>query len=162
MRALSVLISAAAGAARERSAEGVARIEARLGDGLRGATLGGARLRVARRGVRISRDPGALAGRVDGAAGVSALALPMDASIVWDGRLALTAHAPGLRIAFTQGAASITTPEGEAFSLEEATAQGLISAAWLLEQHVQHRLSPIFTAKSGLMTREKSAAFTGP
>ena len=49
--------------------------------------FGGAILARAGKGVRISRDIGALTGRADGAKPLPALALPVDVETVWDGRI---------------------------------------------------------------------------
>jgi tRNA(Ile)-lysidine synthase len=105
-RALSVLLAAAAGAAREAAPSAVARLEARLtAPDFRGACLGGALL--SRRGadIIVSRDPGALRGRADGAIPPPALPLEPGIEAVWDGRLALSATEPGWSVSVEQGEA---------------------------------------------------------
>jgi tRNA(Ile)-lysidine synthase len=55
------------------------------------STLAGARIEAAEERVRITREPGEAARR-----GLQPLDLPEGREVVWDGRFAVTAHAPGL------------------------------------------------------------------
>lgn len=132
-RALSVLIAAAAGAAREPGAEQVAALELRFLADFAGATLGGAALKRRRHAIVITRDRGALEGRADGATPVAPLPLQPRMETVWDGRLALTAPEPGYRVEAADGAPVLVCGEMRA---------ALAGAAprWLLETYARHRL----------------------
>ncbi len=137
-RALSVLLAAAAGAAREPPAAALERLDARLAAGdFRGACLGGAHL-VQRGGdIIISRDPGALRGRADGALAPSTLPLEAGVEAVWDGRLALVAAAPGWSVEVERGQARLAKGQ------TRLPAQEWSSAArvnWLLEARIAHLL----------------------
>lgn len=132
-RALSALIAAAAGAAREPSAEQVSVLEADFAKpGFKAATLGGALIR--RRGalVVLTRDPGALKGRADGAAAAASIPLPAGREIVWDGRVTLTMTEPGWCVA-----------PAEAALLRDGARAPLSAAAsrWLLAARAAHALN---------------------
>jgi tRNA(Ile)-lysidine synthase len=141
-RALSALIAAAAGAAREPHAGAVARLEeGRAEAGFRGATLGGAVIAPAAGGFRLSRDTGALVGRA-GVAPAAALPLPVGAEAVWDGRLALLAAEAGWAAACGEDGETPVLRRGETvLSLADAEACGLVSASWLLAEHAAHVLA---------------------
>jgi tRNA(Ile)-lysidine synthase len=147
-RALSVLVAAAAGASVEPRAEALAALEARLGPGFRGATLGGARLRLGAGGLRIARDPGALSGRADGAAGVAPLALAPGEALVWDGRLRVMANAPGWRIEVRAGRPVFCKGEASQ-SWAEAVRCGIVTGEWLVDAHVRHIL-PVHPKVTGV------------
>ncbi len=138
-RALSALLAAIAGAAREPDAAAVAVLAARLGDDFSGATLGGVQLRPVRGGVRLSRDLGALEGRADGALPLAALPLPAGAEIVWDGRLAVSARAPGWRIEAEEGR-PIFVGDGARLAWADAVGCSVVTGEWLIEAHVRHIL----------------------
>lgn len=131
-RALSALVTAASGSAREPAADAIERLEAQLIDA-RGATLGGAVL--AREGAHIvvSRDRGALSGRADGAAPIAPLALPPGREVVWDGRVALMAGEPGWSVIVENGAPVLAKGDARA-PLSNA------SPRWLLRERVDHLL----------------------
>jgi len=94
-RALSALLAAVSGAARESGAEGLsARLEAAHFSGL---TIGGCRIRPGRAHYRFGRDPGAVLGR-GGAGGPPAVTLAAREKGVWDGRCAVTAGPAPARI----------------------------------------------------------------
>lgn len=135
-RALSVLIAAASGAAREPAGEQVAALVQRLDEAeFKAATLGGAVLRRAGQRLLLRRDPGALTGRADGPPARAAAPLPADEEVVWDGRVALKAAEPGWWVE-ARGAA---IPE-----LVCGPARAPLAAArprWLLEAHARHRLA---------------------
>lgn len=129
-RALSVLICAASGAARAPAPDAVSRLESRLREPeFRGAALGGAVLSVRRDGVLIARDAGALVGRADGGAPLAPLLLPVGEAAVWDGRLALTASAPGVRVHADGAAPRIDAPRGAG-----------VATHWLLAARIAHML----------------------
>ncbi len=139
-RALAVLIAAAAGAETLANSEAVARLEARgFADDFRGATLGGAELSPSRGEVVLNRDPGALLGRA-GIAPISELSLPAKIETIWDGRLALTAREEGWRVAIDRHAAPVLRSSETMLALAEAISEGVVSAAWLSEAAVSHRL----------------------
>jgi tRNA(Ile)-lysidine synthase len=139
-RALSVLITAAAGAEREPAANAIEQLEARLAEAnFRGGTLGGATLARTGEGLRLSRDAGALIGRADGAKALPPLPLPVDGETVWDGRVALTAMEPGWNVHADTGAPTLVKRDMRV-SLQEAVAARTIVAHWLLTAHVRHLL----------------------
>ena len=160
-RALSLLLCAAAGAEREPGAEAIARLEARLSsDGFRGASLGGARVSRRRGALLFSRDAGAILGRAGGAAPLPEIELLKQREIVWDGRLALTALVNGLRLKPATGAPDVIY-KGLALPLDDAVQQRLISASWLQEHHLGHRLGLFSTAKLS-KCQYSPATFTRP
>lgn len=132
-RALSVLLTAVAGAAHEPAPSALARLASRLeAASFRGAALGGAR--IARHGDQLilSRDPGALLGRA-GVVPAAPVALPAGREFVWDGRLSLTVSGGGWEVAPTRGGAELRGPAGPA-PLTSADAR------WLLADRVRHLL----------------------
>ncbi|HRP11700.1 MAG TPA: tRNA lysidine(34) synthetase TilS [Terricaulis sp.] len=134
-RALSVLIAAAAGAAREPGAEQLAALEAQIGaPGFKAATLGGALIRKRRGALVLGRDGGALAGRADGAPAPAPLPLPAGRETVWDGRAALTMADAGWEV---------VAAGAEAHLQRGAETAPLLAAAprWLLAEHAAHRLN---------------------
>lgn len=135
-RALSVLLAAAGGAARAPASEGLA---AELERG-KSFTLSGALARPIAAGFRISRDPGALTGRADGATRPPPLGLNAEIETVWDRRLALTSGEPGW---------SVVTEEGAPVLARGAERRSIAAAApsWLLWPRVQHLLGRINDTK---------------
>ena len=96
-RALSVLIAAAAGAAREPT--GVEKIERRVMSlDHRGSTYWGVEFAPTKAGIELRREPGAALGRADGAPGLAPLPLSAGVEAIWDGRIAITALEPGWRV----------------------------------------------------------------
>jgi tRNA(Ile)-lysidine synthase len=91
---LAEAVACASGAERPPRREAVARLALRLADGANSATLGGAR--IVRQGdwLCVSREFGDRRGR-----SCAPLALPLDETVVWDGRFEATAHAPDLVLA---------------------------------------------------------------
>jgi tRNA(Ile)-lysidine synthase len=139
-RALGVLLAAAAGAESLADADAIERLEARcFAEDFRGATLGGAELSVSRGDLVLNRDPGALLGRA-GAAPLAELSLPAEIETIWDGRLALTAREQGWRVAIDRHARPILRTAETMLPLAAAIAEGVVSATWLTEAAVLHRL----------------------
>ena len=133
-RALSVLIAAAAGAAREAGAEQVAALAAKLAaPGFSAATLGGALIRKCGAAIVLSRDLGALKGRADGAPAAAPTPLPEGRETVWDGRVMLTMREPGWAVAADAGA-PVLKRGAETAHLSAA------SPRWLLSEHAAHLL----------------------
>lgn len=98
-RALSALIAAASGSAREPAWTDLAAVERRLTDTAhRGSTYGGVVFTPSADGLRLSREPGAVLGRADGTPPLAPLQLPKNVEAVWDGRLSATASEEGWRI----------------------------------------------------------------
>jgi len=129
-RSLSVLIAAASGEPREPASDAVERLENRMrAPEFRGATLGGAALSVRQGQVVLARDSGALSGRAGGAQPAPPVALPAGEEVVWDGRLALTASAPGA-VVFTDGSQRKI----------EAPYNATVATQWLLAERVAHML----------------------
>ena len=93
IRALSVVAAAVGGATRAPAPDAARRLAARLMAGQDG-TLAGARFRTGAM-VRATRDPGGVLGRRGGGRAAPDLPLPARETVVWDGRLALTAHEGG-------------------------------------------------------------------
>ncbi len=133
-RALEALIVAAAGAERGPAPAPLEQLAAALeSPGFSGATLAGAWLQAAGARIAVRRDPGALAGRSDGAAGLPPLGLAPGQEAVWDGRAALTVDEPGWAVVF----------DGRAPVLQRGEERRPFAAAsphWLLKEHVQHVL----------------------
>lgn len=134
-RALAVLIAAAGahprGPALEQAAELTEQIESA---GFKGATLAGAALAARAGGVIVvRRDPGALAGRADGATAIAALSLPAHAEAVWDRRLALTAREPGWSVIVESGT-PVLARRGARAPIADAAPR------WLLRERVEHLL----------------------
>jgi tRNA(Ile)-lysidine synthase len=137
-RALSALIAAVSGAAREIGADAAAPLEARLNLDFEGATLGGARLRRKAGAIVIERVKGALLGRAGGAAALPNLALPVGVESIWDNRLALVANEEGWSAAPAPGEGPVLTKSEACHSLAEATACGLVTARWLTKERIAH------------------------
>jgi len=131
-RTLAVLIAAASGQARPPAADGVEAELTRTG----AVTLGGALLRRNRDAIRISRDPGALTGRADGAKPPPPLVLAPDVEAVWDGRLAVFAREPGW---------SVIVERGVPVLARGAARQSIAAASpkWLLQQRVWRLLTTL-------------------
>jgi hypothetical protein len=137
-RALSVLLAAAAGVAREVAVPALARLEMRLSEtGFRGACFGGARLSHFGAEMVISRDLGALSGRADGAQPLPPVPLPVDVETVWDGRLCLVAGEPGWRVGVEQGVPYLAKGE---IGLPLGEAGAAVTGFWLLQDRVRHLL----------------------
>ncbi|MGE0044460.1 MAG: tRNA lysidine(34) synthetase TilS [Hyphomonadaceae bacterium] len=138
--ALAILIAAVSGEGELPSMARAEALAARLGADLRGATLGGARIR--RRGARIvlSRDPGAVLGRA-GKAALAPFPLPLERAAIWDGRLALTAREPGWRAAPESAGAAIIVKAAQRLTLGEAEAAGILAVSWLPAARVRHLLA---------------------
>ena len=135
-RALSVLIAAASGEPRGPASDAVERLEKRMrAADFRGATLGGAALAVRRARIVLSRDSGALSGRADGAQPAPPVALPAGEEVVWDGRLAITAFAPG----------GAVYADGSQPRIEAAN-KAAVATQWLLAERVAHMLGAITRA----------------
>lgn len=126
--ALAALIAAAAGAPRAPGADQAAALEAQLNaPDFKAATLGGALIRRRGGAVLLSRDPGALAGRADGAGPLAPAPLPLGKTMVWDGRLELRMAEPGWEIAAEAGAPVLVRGRKRA-PLEAADPRWLLAA----------------------------------
>ena len=137
-RALSALITAAAGALREPPADAIERLDARMQAGdFRGASLGGATIAVKGARLRIDRDWGALHGRADGAPGAQRLALTPHHLTVWDGRLELCVGETGWSVGPARGGVELQCA-GKAEALAPLIVEK--KARWLLRQRVAHLL----------------------
>jgi tRNA(Ile)-lysidine synthase len=91
---LGEAIACASGAERPPRRAAVIRLAERLAQGATAATLGGARIVREGEWVHVSREARDRRGRA-----CAPLALPLDQTVVWDGRFEATAHAPGLIVA---------------------------------------------------------------
>lgn len=130
-RALSVLICAASGESRAPAPDAVERLARRMRAlDFRGATLGGAELSARGSRLVVMRDTGALSGRAGGREPLAPVALPVDAELVWDGRIALTASALGGMVYADGSKPRIEAPRG-----------GHVATHWLLASRVAHLLA---------------------
>jgi hypothetical protein len=102
-----------------------------------GASLGGAIIVAERAHFRLRRDPGALAGRADGAQEMRPLPLEAHRTLVWDGRLELCVAEPGWCVQSAAEGAELNR-RGEKCALAQLAAPN--SATWLLCQRVAHLL----------------------
>ena len=134
-RSLSVLLMAVSGAEAAPESAALMRLAGEIGaPEFRGATLGGARVKPAGQGhLLLLRDVGALAGRADGGAPLAPWPLPMAATSIWDGRLALRAPRAGMSLLW-EGAPVLA--EGD-----RRLPLALASPEWLLGERVRHMLS---------------------
>ncbi|MBS0385121.1 MAG: tRNA lysidine(34) synthetase TilS [Proteobacteria bacterium] len=134
-RALSALIDAAAGAAREAPAHAVARLDARMhAADFRGATLAGVRIAASRQSFVFERDRGALEGRAGGAAPLAPLRLIAGIETVWDGRLALTPRDGDF-------VAHAAMPEPRLVAGAGERHGGGVAKRWLLAERAAHALN---------------------
>ena len=83
----------------------------------------------------MSRDPGGVLGRRGGGVRLADLALPTGETVVWDGRLALTASAPGWSAGAAVGG-PILRLGGETRPLAEAP----VVARWLVSARIDRLL----------------------
>jgi tRNA(Ile)-lysidine synthase len=98
-RALSVLIAAASGASREPPSSVLEALELRvMAPAHRGSTHSGVVFQPTKDGVVLKREPAAIVGRADGASPLPHLMLVPGVETLWDGRYAVTASTPGLRL----------------------------------------------------------------
>lgn len=147
-RAFAALVAAASGVADPPPGAGLARLAER---GWASAALAGAVFRRdpangAREGagrLRVRRDPGAVLGR--GGRGRPGLTpLPLEAPVIWDRRLELRAHAPGLAVtpgpSARAGVKLAVSGPGGHWSLDAAREAGLVTAAPLAAEIVAHVL----------------------
>lgn len=136
LRALAALIAAIAGSEREPGEDAVARVLDGEGD----STLGGAWIRRTKERFHLRRDPGAVLGRT-GRPGLAALVLAPETEVVWDGRLAVIARAPGwCCMADSTGSLPQFMNGKTALTLSEARQNGLIEARWLHRERIAHLL----------------------
>ncbi|HYD88192.1 MAG TPA: tRNA lysidine(34) synthetase TilS [Vitreimonas sp.] len=132
VRALNALLVAVGGSARTP--------DARAGELAAAFTLSGALVRPTKHGVRISRDPGALAGRADGARPPPPLELTPGVETVWDNRVAVVAMEPGWSVIVESGAPWLARgAERRPFKALEPE--------WLLRPRVEHLLGRINDTK---------------
>lgn len=139
-RALSALIAAVAGAAREPPLGSVAQLEAQVSeDGFRGATLGGTMLSLRRGVVWIRRDSGATEGRA-GVSSIAPMPLVVGAEMVWDGRLLVCAPDAGWEVIQHAGRAALKHGN---LAIEPGEVRW---AHWLLPARAAHALGVESTA----------------
>jgi tRNA(Ile)-lysidine synthase len=138
-RALSALLAAVSGGAREPGWRDVDKLEARMATPqFRGAALAGAIVSRRKQGFLITRDRGAIEGRAGGAGPLPRLELPLGEAAVWDGRLELCARAPGLCVA---GGDAGPILEQRGRRLTDSEAAEAVERRWLLLDHVGHLLA---------------------
>ena len=137
-RALAVLMAAASGEGRAPPLSQTADLEPRvMARDYAGGTQSGVQFRATADGVALARDPGAVLGRADGAPALAALSLPENETVIWDGRIALTARAGGLSAVPDRNAALVAVEkEGRRVSLEAA--EDLVAWRPLAADRVRH------------------------
>lgn len=128
------------------------------------ATLAGARIEAGGHSIDIRREPGEFRRKA-----LPPLALPQGREVVWDGRFAVTAHAPGLVMRPVAGVAkTLPREERHALSLFPASLRGGLPAvvypdgavgalfynAWHPEVTVQSLVRGRLDAAAGLVQRE--------
>lgn len=139
-RALAVLMVAASGGAREASLATMAELEPRVfAPDYEGGTHSGVNFRNAGARLVLSRDPGAVLGRADGAAPLHFVELPVNVTKVWDGRIAITAHEPGWRAVPERNAAFVAVEKDGRRSALQAV-NGLLDWCALARDRVSHAL----------------------
>lgn len=137
-RLVASTLLAASGARRAPGPGAIRRLIAHVADG-RGATLGGAQAVIRRNEIILRRDPGAGLGRA-GTPPVLALPLPVGEEVVWDGRFALNARAPGL---FARAIGRCAHPAG--LAVVDADGQDRadhVGVSCLVAQRLHQALSP--------------------
>ncbi|MBL8546283.1 MAG: tRNA lysidine(34) synthetase TilS [Hyphomonadaceae bacterium] len=137
-RALQVLMLAASGEERGASSSAMAGIEARA-LGQHGFTRSGVAFVPGPGIVTLRRDPGAVLGRA-GMPGLAPLALPPGEAVVWDGRLALTARAPGWTALPAENGELLAFSDGER-RLRVSAALEFVHVRPLAAERVQHAFS---------------------
>lgn len=149
-RALAVLMAAAAGAAREAPLSQMADLELRvMGPDFQGSTHGGVLFQAHPKVVTLGRDPGAVLGRADGAQPAPALPLPANQTVIWDGRIALAARAPGWRAVPDRNTALLSLEQaGRRVPLDAAAGD----VAWrsLTAERVRHAFAAAVNAPQPL------------
>lgn len=132
--ALGALIAATSGAARAPDAQALAALAGEIeAPSFQAATLGGALIRAARGALTLTRDPGALKGRADGASAPAPTPLPAGQEVVWDGRLALAMAEPDWAVCAENGAPVLVRGERRA-------PVAAASPRWLLAERAAHWL----------------------
>lgn len=132
--ALGALLTAAGGAERVPNDESVSSLLERMqAEAFAGATLGGAQIAPTKEGWRLTRDPGGLSGRADGAAPAAALPLPTDRDAVWDRRLQISSSEPDWSVVVEKGAPVLARAERRR-AISEARSR------WLVRERVRHLL----------------------
>jgi tRNA(Ile)-lysidine synthase len=140
-RALAVLMAAASGAAREAPLAVMSQLEPSVvALDYEGGTHSGVSFRNAGECLVLSRDPGAVLGRADGAAPLKPLDLPVNAVTIWDGRIALTARESGWRAVPERNAALVALEkDGRRLTLQQV--EGAIEWRALASDRVRHALA---------------------
>ncbi len=140
-RALSALMAAASGASREPSWTDMEELEGCiLSQGANG-TAHGVHFASTSEGVTLRRDLGAVLGRADGAPPLAPLALTENVEAIWDGRLAVTAPAPGWRIVPVRNG-DLAGFEKDAVRQPQAEARAQLRLRWLAAERVAHAFAP--------------------
>jgi tRNA(Ile)-lysidine synthase len=141
-RALSVLIAAAAGAQNEPPPVEMEAIEPRvMRADHRGSTHSGVEFKSANDAVYLARESGAVLGRADGAPPLPPLDLPDGVEAVWDGRIAVTAPAPGWRAVPARNRERVAFEKGLVHK-PYAEARELMNARSLVAERVRHAFAP--------------------
>ena len=137
-RALAVLIAAVAGASREPPSSDMDVIEPRvMSRDHRGSTHSGVAFEPVAGGLVLKREAAAIIGRASGAAALPALPLLPNVETTWDGRYAVTARVPGLRVVPAANGRFTVLSDGEACDAAE-----YVSVRPLAAERVAHAFAP--------------------
>ncbi|MGQ0533395.1 MAG: tRNA lysidine(34) synthetase TilS [Caulobacteraceae bacterium] len=141
-RALSALIAAAGGAAREPSWSELEALERRvMRVGHRGSTHSGVEFAPSEGGVILRREGGAVLGRADGAAPLPPRRLIKDVEAIWDGRLSVTASEDGWRVVPARNR-ELAAFENGIVQKQYAEARELLRLRPLAAERVVHAFAP--------------------
>jgi len=137
-RALAVLIAAAAGASREPPSSDMEQVEPRvMSRDHRGSTHSGVAFEPVAGGVALKREAAAITGRAGGAAPLPPLTLVHNAETTWDGRYAVTARVPGLRLVPASSGGFTVLSDGEVCEAAE-----YLSVRPLAAERIRHAFAP--------------------
>jgi tRNA(Ile)-lysidine synthase len=141
-RALSVLITAAAGSQSEPPPGDMDALEARtMSADHRGSTQSGVEFKSTGDAVYLTRDGGAVLGRADGPKPLPPLELPAGVEVVWDGRIAVTASMPGWRAVPARNRELVAFENGLVHK-PYAEVRELMNARSLATERVRHAFAP--------------------
>ena len=137
-RALAVLVAAAGASEAAISLREAATLRTRMARES-AVSLAGATVRATERGLRLTRDIGAVRGRADGARPLPTLSLERGEEAIWDNRLALTPSASGWVVEPGARAGPVLTRNGAPYR-ERTGVEPEVRQNWLLKERAAHLL----------------------
>lgn len=141
-RALSVLVAAAAGSQAEPLSSEMNALEARvMSADHRGSTHSGVEFKSAKHVVYLTREGGAVFGRINGAPGLSPLELTAGVELIWDGRIAVTAPGSGWRAVPARNRELVAFENGLVHK-PYAEVRELLNARSLVSERIRHAFAP--------------------